>query len=325
MNVDLTPTAPPASEPFRLERKVEPFVLERRLLQHPAPIPNQLIAPGTQIAERYRISSVIGSGSTGVVYKAKHIELGTPVALKVIRPEVVHDTSLWRRFTREARALGAIHNKHVVRVHDVGSLGGDQHYVVMEFLRGENLSKHLASHGPLSITRAVDIALEVCSALGDAHRHQIIHRDIKPKSVFLARYAACEPTVKLLDFGLALFLDDSNQGPASARQPNSTRASVLPCYPSPEYLVNPRQVDRRSDLFSLGRLLSDLLEGKAEVPAALTRVVQHCLEENPERRPQSAQELSAALEPFSSRRAAVRPRRRPPPSAGKAPSKSIKT
>ncbi len=307
MTVELTPAAPPASEPFHLERRLEPLALERRLLERPQPAPSRAtIPPGTQIAERYRITSVIGSGATGVVYKAKHVELGTPVALKVIHPEVLQDSSSWRRFTREARALGAIHNKHVVRVHDVGSFGDDRRYVVMEFLRGENLSEHLANHGPLPITRAVDIALEICSALGDAHRHQIIHRDIKPRSVFLARYAACEPTVKLLDFGLALFLDDANQGPASARQPNSTRGTGPPCYPSPEYILNPRRVDGRSDLFSVGRLVLDLLADRPDVPSELVNVAQRCLEGNPDRRPQNAQELSAALEQFSSRRAGAR-------------------
>lgn len=260
----------------------------------------------------------------GVVYKAQHVELGTWVAFKVIRPDIARNSSVWRRFAREARALAALHNKHVVRVHDAGTLASGLRYLVMELLEGIDLRRLLQKEGPLPVERAVDYLIQVCSALGDAHRLHIIHRDVKPENLFLAQFRACEPTIKLLDFGVALFLDDTGQLTIPGRGVGS------PHYLSPEQMQNPSGVDQRSDLWAVGLLMYELLAGRspfqgmnaaqiclkitrgqmpsvaevrAGLPPRLCAAIQRCLEVDPARRPQSADELIAELEPFSSRHA----------------------
>lgn len=280
------------------------------------------LAVGDVVAERYRVESVIGAGGMGIVYEAKHLGLGTKVALKVVRPDIAQNSSVWKRFAREARALGALHNKHVVRVHDAGTLPSGLRYLVMELLAGTDLRRLLQESGPMPIARAVDYVLQVCSALGDAHRLHIIHRDIKPENIFLARFRACEPTIKLLDFGVARFLDDAGQ----LTMPGSGVGS--PRYLSPEQVQTPNAIDQRSDLWGVGLLLYELLTGlspfaglntaqvclaicqgpipavdslRRDIPAGLVRVIQRCLEIDVARRFASADELSAALEPFSSR------------------------
>src|SRR5688572_9761662 len=280
------------------------------------------LVTGDIVAERYRIGPVIGAGGMGIVYKAQHIELGTPVAIKVIRPDIAQNSSLWRRFAREARALAALHNKHVVRVHDAGTLPSGLRYLVMELLDGTDLRRLISERGAIPVPEAVDHALQVCSALGDAHRLHIIHRDIKPENIFLARFRACDPTIKLLDFGVARFLDDSGQLTVPGRGVGSPR------YLSPEQLQNPGSADERSDLWGVGLLLYELISGTSPfagmntaqiclsicqgpiprlelscpaAPAELCAVVHRCLQLDPGQRFQSADELSAALEPFSSR------------------------
>ena len=170
--------------------------------------------------------------------------------------------------------------------------------------------------------RAVDYVLQVCSALGDAHRLHIIHRDVKPENIFLARYRAAEPTIKLLDFGVARFLDEGGQ----LTMPGSGVGS--PRYLSPEQVQTPNAIDQRSDLWGVGLLLYELLTGlspfagmntaqmclaicrgpipaldslRRDLPAGLVRAIGRCLEIDPARRVGSADELSAALEPYSSR------------------------
>ena len=289
------------------------------------PIAGQaLLAPGALVAERYRVGRIIGAGGTGIVYEAQHIRLNRPVALKVIRPDIVRNSSVWRRFSREARALGALHNKHVVRILDYGTLDSGLTYLVMDRLEGSDLRRLLQAEGALPPQRAVDYVIPVCSALADAHRVNIVHRDIKPEHIFLAEIRACEPTIKLLDFGVALFLDDVAQCTLIAR------GMGPPLYLSPEQLENPSAVDQRTDLWAVGLLLYELLAGRSPLaglsasqtylkivqgplprieqlcpwlPVELGAVVHRCLQIDPAQRPQGADELILALEPFCSRHA----------------------
>jgi serine/threonine protein kinase len=283
-----------------------------------------VLVEGDVVADRYRVGPVIGAGGMGIVYKAKHLQLGTWVALKVIRPDIAQNSSLWRRFAREARALAALHNKHVVRVHDAGTLPSGLRYLVMELLQGMDLRRLLIDRGPMAPTEAVDHVLQVCSALGDAHRLHIIHRDIKPENIFLATFRACEPTVKLLDFGVARFLDDTGQLTVPGRGVGSPR------YLSPEQLQNPSAVDQRSDIWGVGLLSYELMTGwspfegmntaqiclaicqgpippieslRRDLPPELTAIIRRCLEVDPRARFQNVDELVSALEPFSSRHA----------------------
>jgi serine/threonine protein kinase len=276
------------------------------------------------VAEHYEVGPIIGAGATGIVYKARHVELGQLVALKVIRPDIARDSSLWRRFSREARALAALHNKHVVRVHDAGTLESGLRYLVMELLVGSSVRAALRKGTTFTQPQIVDYAIQVCSALADAHRANIVHRDIRPENIFLAKYRAAEPTIKLLDFGMALILDDTGQLTATGR------TGATPEYLSPEQLRDPRAADARSDLWAVGVLMYELLTGRAplqglnaaqmfarmasgplprieatcfELHPQLAAVVHRCLEIDPARRPRGADELCVALEPFSGRHA----------------------
>jgi serine/threonine-protein kinase len=316
IDVTLISEGQPTGVADRAHRRVDARQREGQMSGQPT------LAEGELVSDRYRIGPIIGSGGMGIIYKAQHIELGTSVALKVIRPDIARNGSVWRRFAREARALGALHNRHVVRVHDAGTLESGLRYLVMELLYGTDLRRLLQSEGSLQIERAADYVSQVCSALGDAHQLNIIHRDVKPENIFLAQPRTGEPMIKLLDFGVALFLDDAGQLTIPGRNVGS------PHYLSPEQMKNPSGVDQRSDIWAIGLLMFELLAGRSpfyglnaaqiclkisrgpmptiadvlpHVPFDLARVLQGCLSLDPARRPQSAAELMAALEPFSRR------------------------
>ena len=277
--------------------------------------------PGQIVAGRYVVGPLLGASPRGTVYRAKHAGLGFTVALQVLGPEVASSFT-WKRFARELKALGALHNQHVVRIHDAGTLPSGARFIITEQLEGEDLGAFLRKHGPLPVDKAADYVCQVCSVLADAHKLGIVHRNVRPENVFLARTRATEPVVKLLDFGVALFLSE----PGSLTIPGW--GCISPAYLSPEQLRNPNAVDARSDLWSVGLLLFEALMGRSPfasfenvqivraltegpvpllplscsvIPAGLATLVQHCLERDPERRPQSAEQIMRALEPFSSR------------------------
>ena len=281
----------------------------------------QFVAPGEILVGRYLVGSLIGASQKARVYQAKHIGLGFPVSLQVLGPDVARDSLSWRRFGRELRALGALHNEHVVRVYDAGTLPSGVRFLVTEQLEGSDLASVLRKQGPLPAELAADYVCQVCSALGDAHRLGIVHRNVRPENVFLARSRAAQPSVKLLDFGVALFL-------AEGQLTIPGCGCVSPAYLSPEQLRNPNAVDQRSDLWAVGLLLFEALLGRSPfagfdtaqilralsegpmpllplacsvVPPALAAVVQQCLERDPSRRPRNAEEVIGRLEPFSSR------------------------
>jgi serine/threonine-protein kinase len=281
----------------------------------------EFVSPGQIIAGRYVVGSLLGASPRGTVYRAKQARLGFAVALQVLSPELVSHLT-WRRFARELEALGALQNQHVVRVHDAGTLPSGARFIITEQLEGDDLATCLRKHGPLPLDKAADYVCRVCSVLADAHRLGIVHRNVRPENVFLARSRATEPVVKLLDFGVSLFLSE----PGSLTIPGC--GCVLPAYLSPEQLRNPNAVDARSDLWAIGLLLFEVLMGRSPfasfdnvqilraltegpvpllpltcsvVPAGVAAVVKHCLEREPDRRPQSADEIIRALEPFSSR------------------------
>jgi len=210
------------------------------------------LAPGTVLAERYRIHDLVGRGGMGAVYRAEHLALGNTVAVKVLRASHGTHADMVRRFQREAVAASQIRHPGIVEVTDFGRTPDGLFYLAMELVEGETLARRLARLGPFTPADAMSLVRELARALGAAHARGIYHRDIKPENVLLAR----EGTAKLADFGIARL----TEGP---RDPRETAAGVIfgtPHYMSPEQAAGQRQ-DGRCDVYALGVLLFELLTG----------------------------------------------------------------
>ena len=253
----------------------------------------------------------------GEVYRARDARLGRDVAVKVLRASFATDETRLRRFAREAQATSALNHPNILAVFDVGQHDGAP-YLVSELLEGETLAARLAS-GRLPPSKAIDLTMQVAAGLAAAHENGIVHRDIKPANLFLTK----DGRVKILDFGLA-----RREGPADAdatREPSLTETGVVmgtPCYMSPEQ-VRGQSVDARTDIFSLGAVLYEMVAGRrafagaspvetmraileADPPAlpaatlqaspALGRIVSRCLQKSPGERFDSAHDLALALE-----------------------------
>jgi eukaryotic-like serine/threonine-protein kinase len=287
----------------------------------PAPASSP-VAPGTVIGGRYRVGSVLGEGGMGVVLEAIHLGLEAPVALKVIRSDLMHDEEFVLRFVNEARAAALLKGEHIARVYDVGRLETGEPYLVMERLDGIGLETFLETEGPLDTPTAVGLLLEVCEGLAEAHAVSLVHRDIKPANLFLARRPDGRAIVKILDFGIAKRLADKRLRSLT----NPARSLGSPWYMSPEQMMDPSRVDGRTDIWSLGVLLFELLtnqhpfdgEGVPEVCAKVLSapapslaefrddieprveaIVRRCLEKDPDNRFPNIDALADALFEFA--------------------------
>jgi Tol biopolymer transport system component len=215
------------------------------------------VLPGDLISH-YRVVGRLGAGGMGIVYHGEDPRLGRPVAIKVLPAGVLDDEAI-ARFRREARAASALNHPHICTVYDVGDHGGAP-FLVLEFLEGESLADRLR-RGPLSADQALDLAAQVADALATAHAAGIVHRDIKPGNLFVTRRG----DAKVLDFGLATHVeapredDETRAGPAPLTRAGTTMGTVA--YMSPEQ-ARAEGVDGRSDLFSLGVVLYEMLTGR---------------------------------------------------------------
>jgi tetratricopeptide (TPR) repeat protein/TolB-like protein len=268
------------------------------------------LAPGTLVAGRYRIVGQLGLGGMGVVYRALDQELDQEIAVKVLRAELGSDPEWVERFRRELVLAREVTHKNVVRIHDIGESDGLR-FLTMRLVEGQSLLDVLTREGKLPAERAVRIFRQVAEALQQAHEAGIVHRDLKPANVLLSP----DDTAYLTDFGVARSLDRSGH----------TQAGVVPGtldYLSPEQVAGD-PADARSDIYTLGILLYEMLTGelpfaqgsRAEVlaqriagrprdigkapvavPAHVRRIVRRCLERSPDRRFQSLRELLADLD-----------------------------
>jgi serine/threonine protein kinase len=208
------------------------------------------------IAGRFRIEREIGTGGMGAVYLATHLDLERPVAVKIIRPEFAADADVSDRFLREARTMAKLRHPNAAMIFDAGNLPDGRHFIVMEFVEGETLSQALAREGRFSFTHAIDIATQICDVLEEAHRLGIIHRDLKPSNILLGKRGVC-----VLDFGVAKVLASSAESTATQASTGSGQLIGTPRYMSPEQCLGQR-VGARSDLYSLGVLLYEMLAGR---------------------------------------------------------------
>jgi serine/threonine protein kinase len=269
----------------------------------------------------YEIVAPIGAGGMGEVYRAKDSRLGREVAVKVLPASFSTDPDRMRRFELEARAAGILNHPNITAVYDVGTIDGSP-YVVTELLEGETLRNRLAG-GALAPRRAIDYGLQIAHGLAAAHEKGIVHRDLKPENLFATK----DGRVKILDFGLAKLTQPENAGQQTdyPTAPAATEPGVVLGtlgYMSPEQ-VRGRPADARSDIFSFGAILYEMLSGKRAfhrdtaadtmsailredppdlsstnrlIAPALDRIVHHCLEKDPEARFHSAHDLAFQLQ-----------------------------
>jgi serine/threonine-protein kinase len=208
----------------------------------------------------YEIISQIGKGGMGVVYRGRHSILGRPAAIKVLLPELSQRREIVARFFNEARAATAIRHPGIVEIYDFGFLPDGAGYLAMEFLEGESLGARLERERRLSVVSVVQIGRQIAAALQAAHGKGITHRDLKPDNVFLVRDPEIGERVKLLDFGIAKLASEDPGGSGSG---TSTGMIIgTPAYMSPEQCRGTSTVDGRSDLYSLGCILYELLAGR---------------------------------------------------------------
>jgi hypothetical protein len=276
-----------------------------------------------QILGHYRILEKIGSGGMGEVYRAADDRLAREVAVKILKPVFANDPDRLRRFELEARSAAALSHPNIVSIYDIGMYEGSP-YIVSELLQGETLRQRL-SRGPLSLRQVSDYGIQIAEGLAAAHEKRIVHRDLKPENLFVTH----DGHVKILDFGIAKLTSQESSANSSIEDlTTQTKAgSILGtvCYMSPQQLRG-KLVDQRSDIFSLGAILYEMLTGvrafkgetevdtmmavlkeeppemslaRNKVPPGYEQVVRRCLEKEPEGRFQSAHDLAFALSAVS--------------------------
>ena len=225
--------------------------------------------PGDVIGGKYEVEGVIGLGGMGAVLAGSHMHLQQPVAIKVLLPAFVKNPDVRSRFLREARAAARLRSDHVTRTYDVGVSDDGLPFMVMERLEGVDLAQALEVEGPFRVERAVGFVLQACEAVAEAHALGIVHRDIKPGNLFLANKPNGSAVIKVLDFGISKSLDEVGRmgsGVTDLTGPHSLLGS--PHYMSPEQIRDSREVDTRSDVWTLGVLLYELLTKQVPFDAA---------------------------------------------------------
>jgi serine/threonine protein kinase/tetratricopeptide (TPR) repeat protein/TolB-like protein len=277
-----------------------------------SPISLVELGPGSQFGPRYRIEAVIGEGGMGKVYKAYDSDLDRTVALKLVRPELAKDGNSLQRFKQELLLASRISHRNILRIHDLGDVDGVK-FISMAFVQGMDLHDLIAKQGRLPTERAVNIAKQLAGALEAAHAEGVVHRDLKPRNVLID----VDDHIYISDFGLAKSLDADKTGMTRVGEVLGT-----PRYMSPEQAES-KAADNRSDIYSLGIILYEMLTGEVpftgesslqvmfqhvqqqpkdprllnpEMPEYLATIILKCLEKDPALRYQSAKDLLQDLE-----------------------------
>jgi len=272
--------------------------------------PREELTNGSTFAKRYTIIEELGKGGMGHVYKASDTELREKVALKLINPKIAADKKTIERFRNELKLARKIRHRNVCQMYDLNK-ENEKYYITMEYVPGEDLKSFIRRSRELSIKGAISIARQVCEGLIEAHKHGVIHRDLKPSNIMIDR----DGNVRIMDFGIA----------RSLKSKGITGAGIMigtPEYLSPEQ-ADGEEIDGRSDIYSLGVILYEILSGKLpfqgdtplslavkhriekpkdprtvnpQIPESLSQIILKCLEKNREDRYQTAEKLLLDLE-----------------------------
>ncbi len=286
---------------------------------------------GDVVAGKYRIEQTLGAGGMGVVVCASHLHLRQRVAIKFLLASVVSGPESVARFLREAQAAARIQSEHVARVFDAATLDDGTPYMVMEFLEGRDLAAVLKQRGPLGVEEAVGYVLEACEGIAEAHAVGIIHRDVKPSNFFVCERGGGRTVVKVLDFGVSKMSGGTSTQP-DVSLTNSSALLGSPLYMSPEQMASAKDVDHRTDIWSLGVTLFELVAGlvpfggesvtevianvlqrppaslrdlRPSLPPEFIEVVGRSLAKERDARYQNVAELAAAIAPFGPRLSAL--------------------
>ena len=276
---------------------------------------------GDIVDGRYLVDQLVAIGGMASVFRATHLLLGRPVALKVLSSEFVGNTEIVARFLQEGRAASQLKSRHAVEVFDVGTIDTGAPYLAMEWLEGSDLAD-ISAREKLPVATVVDYVLQACEALAEVHARGIVHRDIKPSNLFVTMAADGRPLLKLLDFGISKI--DAGTG---RNVTGHLGVAGTPSYMSPEQIDNSDETDARTDVWALGVVLFELLTGtlpfegeelmvllsamilkprsstselRTDVPKALDDVIARCLTVDLKDRFASVTELAEALAPFAS-------------------------
>ncbi len=275
----------------------------------------------------YRLEEMLGRGGMGEVYRASHQLLARPAAVKLIRPEVLGAVDARRarviveRFRREAEATASLRSPHSISLYDFGVAQDGTFFYVMELLDGLDLESLVDRFGPVDPARVVHLLVQACESLEEAHRHGLIHRDVKPSNIFTCRMGLSVDFVKVLDYGLVTHEADAPGADVRLTAPDHLAGT--PAYMAPEAIFGPAPLDHRADIYALGCVAYWLLTGQMvfeaptpvgllfqhahdepvppsrrcelPIPPALEQVIMDCLAKHPDQRPQSALDLASRL------------------------------
>ncbi len=273
--------------------------------------------PGTILLGKYRVDSVLGTGGMGCVVRASHLYLQQAVAIKILLPEMTESPSTVERFLREAQSTVRLKSEHIARVIDVGTMPDHTPFMVMEYLEGNDLNQILRHHGPQTSSIVCDLMLQACEGLAEAHSLGIVHRDIKPSNFFITQRPDGSMLLKILDFGIS-------KAPVGYNDLTGVQTILgTPSYMSPEQMKSGKNTDPRSDIWSMGVVMYQLLDGRppfvgesfaelvlkvgveppapihVPLPAGLGEVILRCMDKDPAQRQQDVGELARMLAPFA--------------------------